>query len=310
MNMIAQLVANIEKLKDALSEELDQISQTIIQDLNSNGTQIMDVDQLDCETGLPEEQRYFVAIGFGSPLFQTTLQRLKDESQRALKDELNKYVREIVAPMTTDASQNNTKLNVFKKERKNETLQTTLALVDPLSDLNLVIDNAEYERYDAEDVFIAEFIGKLKKVLRQWKQKLSGEGQVFPVLLQEYSRTLSHHLKEEIRNSKLSLLGALYLEKVIRRIKSFIQFLSDRAQSNVLEDVLEMAQLLACENLEEIENFLREQGYVTNDFTTVTQAYEGEKRHLQMEEIADILLIRDDLRLTEEKINRFLADLS
>ena len=35
MNMMAQLVANIEKLKDALSEELDTISQTIIQDLNS-----------------------------------------------------------------------------------------------------------------------------------------------------------------------------------------------------------------------------------------------------------------------------------
>ena len=29
-----------------------------------------------------------------------------------------------------------------------------------------------------------------------------------------------------------------------------------------------------------------------------------------MEEIADVLLVRDDLRLTEEKISRFLADLS
>jgi len=104
-----------------------------------------------------------------------------------------------------------------------------LALVGPLGDLALVIDNAEYERYDAEDVFIAEFISKLKKVLRQWKSKLAEENQVFPAFLQEFSLTLSYYIKEEIRNTKLSLLGALYLEKVVRRIKSFIQFLSDRA---------------------------------------------------------------------------------
>ena len=69
MNMLAELVANLDKLKEALADELEQISQTIIQDLNSNGSQIMDVDQLDGNTGLPEEQRYFTAIGFGAPLF-------------------------------------------------------------------------------------------------------------------------------------------------------------------------------------------------------------------------------------------------
>lgn len=52
---------------------------------------------------------------------------------------------------------------------------------------------------------------------------------------------LAFFLKAEIRNIKLSLLGALYLEKVVRKIKSFVQFLSDRAQSQVLEDVLEVA---------------------------------------------------------------------
>lgn len=41
----------------------------------------MDVDELDMQTGLPEEEKYFNAIGFGSSLFRTTLQRLKDESQ-------------------------------------------------------------------------------------------------------------------------------------------------------------------------------------------------------------------------------------
>lgn len=99
---------------------------------------------------------------------------------------------------------------------------TTSTLIEPLGDLSLVIDNAEYERYDNEDVFIADFISKLKKVLRQWKQKLSQKNAIFPGFVQEYSRMIAHFLKEEIRNTKLSLLGALYLEKVIRKIKSFI----------------------------------------------------------------------------------------
>ena len=40
----------------------------------------MDIDQLDSQTGLPEEEKYFSAIGFGSALFRTTLQRLVDDS--------------------------------------------------------------------------------------------------------------------------------------------------------------------------------------------------------------------------------------
>lgn len=52
---------------------------------------------------------------------------------------------------------------------------------------------------------------------------------------------LARFLKEEIKAKSLSLLGALYLEKVVRKIKSFVSFLSDRAQGNVLEDVLEVA---------------------------------------------------------------------
>ena len=51
-----------------------------------------------------------------------------------------------------------------------------MALVEPLADLDLRLDNTSYEQYDAEDVFIADFISKLKKALRQWKQKLAPTG--------------------------------------------------------------------------------------------------------------------------------------
>ncbi len=66
----------------------------------------------------------------------------------------------------------------------------------------------------------------------------------------------------------------------------------------MLEDVLEVAQLLACENLEEIENFLREQGYVSNDFATIPQMTDGLKRHLNLDDISQFLMTRADLGLT------------
>ena len=229
----------------------------------------MDVDEIDSTTGMPEEEKYFSAIGFGSALFRQTLSRLVDDSQENFKKELNKQIHEIVQPK--DVGVNQSKLAVFNKsQRRNDTKQTIMALIEPLADLDLKLDNTSYEQYDAEDVFIADFISKLKKALRQWKQKLTSSGKsnnVFPTFLLELSHVVAHFLKENIRGKSLSLLGALYLEKVVRKIKSFLQFLSDRAQSQILEDVLEVAQLLACENLEEIENFLREQGYVANDFS-------------------------------------------
>ena len=59
------------------------------------------------------------------------------------------------------------KLAVFNKsQRKNETRQTVVSLVEPLGNLELVLDNASYERYDTEDIFIADFISKTKKALR------------------------------------------------------------------------------------------------------------------------------------------------
>ena len=64
-------------------------------------------------------------------------------------------------------------------------------------------------------------------------------------------------------SQKLSLLGALYLEKIIRELRKFLKYLSDRTQPNIIESLVEISQLLACENLDEIESYLREQGYST-----------------------------------------------
>lgn len=44
LNMVATLVACIDRLRGELSNELAQISQMLITDMNENGGQIMDVD--------------------------------------------------------------------------------------------------------------------------------------------------------------------------------------------------------------------------------------------------------------------------
>ena len=62
-----------------------------------------------------------------------------------------------------------------------------------------------------------------------WKQKLSSKNSAFQLLLNELSQVLARFIKEEIKAKSLSLLGALYLEKVVRKIKSFIAFLSERS---------------------------------------------------------------------------------
>lgn len=150
---------------------------------------------------------------------------------------MKKQINWLVQPPQQGSAQ----LAVFKSQRKNETRNTLFSLVEPLGELELMIDNQRYEEYDSEDVFIADFITKTKKALRGWKQKLSAKNSTFPLLLGEVSQVLARFLKEEIRAKSLSLLGALYLEKVVRKVKSFLAFLSDRAQGNAFEDVLEVA---------------------------------------------------------------------
>ena len=64
---------------------------------------------------------------------------------------------------------------------------------------------------------------------------------VLQVFLEQISSSLSYFLKEEIRNQSLSLFGALYFEKIVRKVKAFLQYLSERPQSNYLEELVEVS---------------------------------------------------------------------
>ena len=50
---------------------------------------------------------------------------------------------------------------------------------------------------------------------------------------------------------KLSLLGALFFENVVTKLKKFFQKEAGEVKNQV-QDLTEIAQLLACENLEEV----------------------------------------------------------
>ena len=170
-------------------------------------------------------------------MFKHTLERLA-ESQNTIREAVGTQVHDLVYSSTnTDKSM---ATSAFKFQRRNESRQTLHSIVEPLGDLDLNLDNAAYESYDREDEFIAEFIKQSKKAVRQWKAKMSSN-LVFPRFLSEMSTLLTHQFKEQIFDQKLSLLGALYLEKIIRKLKAFLQYLSERPQPNIIEDLVEIA---------------------------------------------------------------------
>ena len=57
---------------------------------------------------------------------------------------------------------------------------------------------------------------------------------------------------------KLSLLGALYLDKLVRSMVNFFQFLTKKPIRKEFEKALEAVQVLGFETNEELEDFIEE----------------------------------------------------
>ena len=167
-------------------------------------------------------------------------------------------------------------------------------LIEPLGDIDLVLDNAAYEQYDQENTFIGDFVKHANKAVRQFKTGLAPE--VFTKFVDELCALLTTLFKKQILSQKFSLLGALYLEKIIRELKKFLKYLSEK--HSVIESLEEIGQLLACENLDEIESFLREQGYGAYVGQRVSSR-EGSTR-METGEIAELLMTRVDLEMTSQ----------
>jgi hypothetical protein len=64
-------------------------------------------------------------------------------------------------------------------------------------------------------------VGDLKVLIRQWRKQLAP--QVFSqYFLPQLVQRLSSSLKAIVKQKSYSLLGALYLDKIVREFKNFI----------------------------------------------------------------------------------------
>ena len=166
-------------------------------------------------TGLGEEENqtavdatFLLVVGFNQEMYKGTLDRMK-EVHDVFKQELDHEMAEVINPQT--------------ESKTNKTGDTYLILTEGLVDLDLDLNNQSYEKFDREDIFISEFIPLAEKVVRQWKTHLSTKA-ILPVFLKHFEKGLAQSIKLEIKDKKhgISLLGALYFEKIVRKVKSFL----------------------------------------------------------------------------------------
>jgi len=65
---------------------------------------------------------------------------------------------------------------------------------------------------------------------------------LFTLFIQIYSNKSVEMFKKELKVMDLSLLGALYFDKIARKFKNFIQFLSEKPiQSESVNELIDLA---------------------------------------------------------------------
>ncbi|CDW72213.1 UNKNOWN [Stylonychia lemnae] len=150
------------------------------------------------------------------------------------------------------------------------------------SDVSFDINNQQFNDYEKQDVFIQEFFATSKNMLKQFKKQLNPI--VFQLFIDNFTSQVVILFKREIQQQQFSLLGSLYLDKIIRKLKNFIQYLSDKPiTSQHMNELMEIAQLLSCENIDELEILLNEKTELIVNKT------------IKVEEIKEIIIQRVDL---------------
>ena len=73
--------------------------------------------------------------------------------------------------------------------------------------------------------------------------------------IQCFADRLTLQIVETVLTMKLSLLGALFFENAVTKLKKFFQKEASEVRNHV-QELTEVAQLLACESIEEVQSFL------------------------------------------------------
>eukprot|EP00343_Euplotes_focardii_P000021 CAMPEP_0205801558 /NCGR_PEP_ID=MMETSP0205-20121125/3566_1 /ASSEMBLY_ACC=CAM_ASM_000278 /TAXON_ID=36767 /ORGANISM="Euplotes focardii, Strain TN1" /LENGTH=165 /DNA_ID=CAMNT_0053066465 /DNA_START=342 /DNA_END=836 /DNA_ORIENTATION=+ len=130
-------------------------------------------------------------------------------------------------------------------------------LLKELAKLDLNLDDKKYEEYEADDPFFHNFCHAIQKVIAQWSNQLLQE--LFEKFVKNFTAYVAKmFLKTALLASpqKLSFLGALYLDKLVRSMVNFFQFLTQKPIRNEFERPLEAVQILCFESNDELETYM------------------------------------------------------
>ena len=221
LNTYQTCIEYIEKLKDKLVLELDNLLE-------------------ETEVGLDEYKLNFnsslqAEVFFQKDMFKTSLD-FWVETQKQLNQEIEEKLGFLHSPEFSEVIDN---------------------LLKELAKLDLNLDDKKYVEYEADDPFFHKFCHAIQKIISQWSNQLSQE--LFEKFMKNFTAYVSKmFLKTALLSSpqKLSFLGALYLDKLVRSMVNFFQFLTQKPIRNEFEKPLEAVQILCYESNDELENYL------------------------------------------------------
>ena len=248
LNTYQTCIEYIEKLKSQLVEELEGLideTEITFQEIKSNFDSSLEA-----------------SIYFQKAMFKTSLD-FWSETQKQWNEEIEEKLNFLYTPEFTEVIDN---------------------LLKELSKLDLNLDDDKYENYEKDDPFYNKFWHAIQKIIAQWSNQLIQD--LFDKFVKNFTSYVAKmFLKNALLSSpqKLSLLGALYLDKLVRSMVNFFQFLTQKPIRNEFERPLEAVQVLCFEKNDELEEYLEEQS-------------EGRKK-LTKEEVSWLIFRRADFHI-------------
>eukprot|EP00347_Sterkiella_histriomuscorum_P010672 403375368 len=275
MNRIQQLSKNMAQLQTQLKEEFDKMIEDfklLDESDDDEGNQGLEKSNFEIvgkshKNPKKNEASVLKELGINTEMFNYSLTQFRD-TQKSFQDFIKSLIEEFLMLQVNQ--------------------DTLVDLVMPISEVDFNINNQQYNDYEKSDVFIAEFFNHAKQMLKQWKKQLNP--QIFHFLVDQIATHLISLFKRELFHTHFTLLGALYFDKIVRKLKNFVTFLCDKpVQIAAMTELIEISQLLSSENCEELELMLNEK----TDMIV--------QKVIKIDEIKEIMLNRVDIDKDEIK---------
>lgn len=162
----------------------------------------------------------------------------------------------------------------------------------PFRAISFNIDNQTFEEYEAKEVIYGDSLPQFGKALRQWKKQCNPEffervlvpvvaSSLTTAIMSGLAKNKAVSLQDKKTVGGVNILGALYIEKVLREFKKFLQFLiSNPAHSSLCTKMLQVASVLTADCLEEAEEITQQANAQNRGATSETSLNLKETRML------------------------------